>query len=235
MTPLDHILDAFDKGTVLVATDFDGTISDLVPHPDDAHANPRAVAALNTMAEMDAVGVAVVSGRSHSELQRLLPEASGWVLVGEHGNDVGGEVRDPRVADLAIAVSEIARDLPGSYVEVKANSVAFHWRRAEEDPGPVLTRLRSMVVDGARILDGKKVMEFTFGSRTKADAVLTLAEAFDTVIFLGDDVTDENAFAALTGRGITIKVGEGETSAVHRMADVEAVVELLESVVAGLR
>ena len=234
LTLTSEILKAIEQGMVLIATDFDGTISQLVAHPEDARGESRAVEALNRLSAVDDIGVAVVSGRAHADLKRLLPSSHGWTLIGEHGNDLGEETRDDRVERLAEAVGEIAGRLDGSHVETKPHSVAFHWRDAREDPESAISEVRSLNIDGGRVLNGKKVIEFTFGKSTKADAVLSLSERYDSVVFIGDDVTDEDAFAALGSGGITVKVGEGETSARHRVADVGAVVSLLESLVAGL-
>jgi trehalose 6-phosphate phosphatase len=84
---------------------------------------------------------------------------------------------------------------------------------------------------GVHLLPGKNVVELTVSEADKGSALVELAQraSADATLYLGDDVTDERAFAALdpTVGDLTIKVGDGETVASQRVPDPSAAVELL--------
>lgn len=221
--------------TVVVGTDFDGTLAPIVEQPDLAVPDRRAVNSLEALAEMPGVMVVVVSGRSLSDLRERLGEIPGVSLVGEHGNDIGEEVRRPEVLREAIAlVGELGETTPGAAVEIKQRSVTFHTRRV---PEPVAAEAVAALRDWATgrgditVLEGKEVLELSVGTRTKADAVLDVGAGADAIVFIGDDKTDETVFERLRPGDVSVKVGEGETAARFRVDDVSAVADLLETLV----
>ena len=89
------------------------------------------------------------------------------------------------------------------------------------------------------LIPGKEVVELSVSQADKGTALadLALASRSSATLYVGDDATDERAFAALhpTSGYVTIKVGAGETVALHRVPDPEAVVELLTLFVAVRR
>jgi trehalose 6-phosphate phosphatase len=115
--------------------------------------------------------------------------------------------------------------------------VAFHYRLADPALAP---ELRSIILDGLGALAGvevklgKMVVELAVFTATKGTAldVLRADSGVDAVIFVGDDVTDEDAFARLGTSDLGIKVGDGPTLAARRIADPDAVAELLEHLAA---
>lgn len=237
MTLQTALVELIGRGSVLVATDFDGTIAPTVEHPDLAQVNDKAISALLGLAVQTSVKVAIVSGRPYRDLERLLPESDKLILIGEHGNDYGRQHgSDPRVAQVATKLDEIAARLEGSYVELKNNSVGFHWRRATSDPGNAVAAVERLANAHGEfsVLKGKKLIELSLVTRTKGDAVGELAENADGAVFFGDDTTDETVFEILRPGDVGVKVGEGPTAASYHIRDVDEVADLLEMLLGEL-
>lgn len=220
------------RDQVLVGTDFDGVIAPLVQTPDESLPNPRAMAVLADLASRRGVHVAVVSGRARDDLAVRLGELAGAILVGEHGNDMGQVVQTPHVLREARRfIHEMHDTMPEATVEDKQMSVTFHTRNLESWRSGVAGRaIRDWVAGrrGIALLEGKEVFELTVATRTKGDAMRELAQDVDGVAYLGDDLTDESVFEWLRPTDVGIKVGEGETAAEYRVADVSGVVDVLE-------
>ncbi len=240
---LQSVVDqAANDGHLLVVSDFDGTLAPIAAHPGDAVPNPRALAALLRLASRPGVTVAVVSGRGRDDLDRILGPAPGVILVGEHGNDYGdhSDSVERGVPEIRSELESAAAAVPGSQLEVKRHSVAFHYRNArQEDADRVLGGLRRWAAGRANvtIIEGKKILELSVATRSKGDAVVDLiAESgAGRVLFIGDDTTDETVFAALRPGDIGVKVGPGDTAADYRVEDVEAVADLFESLDAAFQ
>lgn len=217
---------------LLVACDFDGTLAPIVDDPDLAEASAESLQALRALATLPDTTVAVVSGRTHRELERRFG-TEGFVLVGEHGAD-RGHAAPPDPAPLTRArrlVDEIAERTPGSRVEHKGRSVVFHHRRVD-DPGAAVDSLRDRAsrIDGLSLMEGKAVLELSVAAETKGTALMAMKADLgaDALFFVGDDVTDETVFELLGGADLGVKVGEGPTAAHHRVEDPSAVTALLE-------
>ncbi|MBD0861661.1 trehalose-phosphatase [Gordonia sp. zg691] len=231
---------------LLVASDYDGCVSPIVSRPEDAVPNPASVAALVAAAELPDTAVAVVSGRERAVLAGLSGLVAPVTLVGSHGSEFESgfavEVTDSARALLTQLIDEldsIAADFPGTTVEVKPASTVLHVRNASPADGDTaLERVRTGPASkpGVHITEGKSVIELAVIETSKGHALDTLRERLDcdAVIYLGDDVTDEKAFAHLhpeTG-DVGIKVGAGTSAAQFRIEDTDDVASVLEFVVA---
>ncbi|MDM7324956.1 MAG: trehalose-phosphatase, partial [Thermus sp.] len=127
---------------------------------------------------------------------------------------------------------------PGIWVEDKGFALAFHYRRVG-DEGGALACLRAWLAShgdlleglGLEVLAGKKVLEIKPKGADKGQAVLRLwaRHPHHIPVYIGDDTTDEMAFQALKGKGLTFKVGPGPTLAEGRLEDVGAVLAYLKS------
>lgn len=230
----DDLGRVLDSGGFLLGLDFDGTLAPLVEHPDLAVPDPRGIELIAGIASREAIEVAVISGRARSDLQERLGEIMGVVLVGEHGNDVAGATTAPNevVSQAEAFIREVAEDAGGATVEVKPNSVTFHYRHLEDEQAePFLDRIREWASsrEEIRMLEGKKVIELTTATNDKGDAIKELA-GDRPIVYFGDDVTDETVFEVLGPDDLGIKVGEGPTGASHRVEDVDEVVRILEKI-----
>ena len=231
---------------LLVAVDFDGTLAPIVDDPAEATMLPRARRALALLSRLAHTHVAVISGRALADLDaRLGPAASEVLRVGSHGSEfepaVAGQLdaATRRLLEAAGAAMEAAASgLSGVTVETKDASVALHYRRAARaDAAEALRRLAKAMPhlrrleppDRLRLRRGKRVAELMVVDADKGRALARLrAELGATgVVCLGDDRTDEDAFAVLGADDIGVKIGPGPTVAAARLPDPAAAAEAL--------
>jgi len=231
---------------LLLAVDVDGVLAPLVAHPDQSRLTPLVATALTTLAERIDVDVAVVSGRSLDGLARF-GFAPSIAVVGSHGAESAGRsspalspAETARLSELSTLAEQAASSAgPGAWVEHKPASVVLHVRGAEPGPAEVATaRLctEAAGVHGAVVKPGHAVVELMARHTDKGLAVGELRRRFDpqSVVFAGDDVTDEDGFRALGDCDIGIKIGDGATAATRRLSDTDAVRDWLVALAAAV-
>ena len=251
MTSLDPRLvsavhELISRRPVLLALDFDGVLAPLVDEPSAARALPGTLDLLTALAGRDGVHVALVSGRALADLRAVaeVPAGSRLLLVGSHGSEVDGAVTDlddaasQRLGALRSAFEAIAAAHPGVHVETKPAGVVLHTRRAARDHAAAAAAAALAVANqpGSHLTQGKEVVEVSVVEAGKGVALDQLRSSLGArgVLYAGDDVTDENAFAALRPGDVGIKVGDGETAAAHRLPDPTAVQSLLRQTLADV-
>jgi trehalose 6-phosphate phosphatase len=224
---------------LLVASDYDGVLAPIVSDPAQARPLPAGIAALAALADLSDTEVAVVSGRGRDDLAALSGLPDRVTLVGSHGAEIDGLAV---IDDEARALHERLRqrltalvgDRPGVALEVKPVSVVVHTRNADRPAAAEVAgavRGGPATWPGVHVTEGKEVIEMAVLTADKGTAVGLLRERTraDAVLFLGDDVTDENVFAVLHDADVGIKVGEGDTRARYRVASPEEAVRALEA------
>lgn len=230
---------------VLIALDFDGTLAPEVDDPERARALPEAHDAIVTLAIMPNTTVALVSGRTLASLAATGGMPDHVPLVGSHGLELrfgAGDARSPvddadraRVLALRSRLAPLIDGVTGAWIEDKPAGFAVHTRAVEPSQAAALNdavRAEALITDTAlTVRDGKNVVEFAVHSATKGDGIHALRERFapDALLFAGDDVTDEDALAALRSGDLGIKVGSAATIADHRLADPHAVAAMLRT------
>jgi trehalose-phosphatase len=223
---------------LLVASDYDGVLAPMVTDPSQAFPLPGAVAVLGELAALPGTTVALVSGRARRDLAAVARAPDAVLLVGSHGSEFAdGVALEPDQAELHARIEAVLRELmpdyPGVRLETKPTTVVVHTRTASAEvtqAAVAAVRAGPAAWPGVHATNGKEVIELAVVTTHKGSAVQALREklAADAVLFLGDDVTDENAFAVLRGEDVGIKVGPGETRAGFRVADPQAAVRVLE-------
>ncbi|GAA3393535.1 trehalose-phosphatase [Cryptosporangium minutisporangium] len=221
-------------GTLLVASDYDGVLAPIVNDPAKAFPLPAAIDALQELATLPRTSIALLSGRALVDLARLSGLGGEALLVGTHGVEFDdGFAIPPEAAALRARLLDELRPMvaavPGAALEEKIASVAVHIRNADPDAGE---KLLAGVTDGpgswpgVHSTAGKKVLELAVVKTSKGTALDVLRErtGADAVLFAGDDVTDEKAFAVLRAGDVGVKVGPGETAAEYRVDDPEQIV-----------
>ncbi len=212
---------------LLLCLDYDGTLTPIAARPEEARPTPALLSLLSQLVQRPNLVVAIVSGRSLLDLRTLLP-VPGLVFIGTHGCEIGtpdGKTKllvPGGVVSLAIARlrQEIAPTLvnsPGLILEDKRYALALHYRLAQsQDTWAIeefLAAVRAYQRKGItlEVIHGKKVIEVRPVGSSKGRAVqfLLAGEHANTFpIYIGDDLTDEEAFTALSERGITILVAD---------------------------
>lgn len=240
MDDLKARLDEIARAPVLlVASDFDGTIAPIVADPALAEANRESLVALKALSQMPQTHVAIISGRALADLAERATEAEEIHLVGSHGSEFEAGFTTPLtdagralLVRIQAEVGEIARRTPGTRVEMKPAALAFHYRNAADEAARAAVEA---VLNGpaqhagVHVRGGKKVVELSVVVTDKGLALRRLRQRLgaSAVLFVGDDVTDEDAFKTLAGPDVGIKVGPGETTARHRVDGTIAVAQLL--------
>ncbi|MEV7900765.1 trehalose-phosphatase [Streptomyces anulatus] len=213
---LDAVLARPDRA--VVALDFDGTLADIVPDPEQARAHPGTVAALAALAPKVAA-VAVITGRPAGVAVRYggfagVPGLEHLVVLGHYGAErwdaVTGTVNAPAPHP---GVAAVRAELPGvlhefdswrgTWIEEKGQAVAVHTRRAQ-DPQAAFETLRGPLGElaakhGLIVEPGRLVLELRPPGMDKGVALATFVAELDaeSVIYAGDDLGDLAAFAAV--------------------------------------
>lgn len=250
MTESSGLHDALEsfaaRGPVLVATDFDGVLAPLVTDPSTSRPIEGSMELLREIAALPAVSVAIVSGRDLAALRALSGAAAedDIALIGSHGAEPDRELpldltfdtaARQRLAQATAALEEVAAAHPPTRIERKPAGVVLHTRNVPADIAAAATRA-ALAIDlpGVDVMDGKQIVELSALPITKGSALQALAAEFGTVatLYLGDDVTDERAFAVLADdpANVTVKVGSGQTLAAYRIDSPEDVLPVLRTV-----
>lgn len=235
-------------GPVLIASDFDGVLAPLVDDPSTSKPAPRASRALRRLAAMPShrATLALVSGRDLDTLTRLSQAPIGTVLIGSHGAETGrmtpdGLIRDPLslsegqqalLQHILEGLDLIASRHSGVWVEKKPTAAALHTRLATHDGAIQASDAAKELADrlGVRPLLGKNIVELTVVETSKGRALDALRKqsGAETALYMGDDITDEHAFAVLGAEDVAVKVGPGDSIAPYRIADSSAAALVLE-------
>jgi trehalose 6-phosphate phosphatase len=224
--------------------DFDGTLSEIVPHPEDALPIEGAVDLLSSLATTYRV-VAVVSGRRARGVAQRLGRPAGVRCFGLYGLEDESGPLDPVGAEMLEAVTRLLPELeravavvPAARIEPKGFHVSVHYRGADD---PVAARRSLLAVLGPaakrermRLIEGKRVIEIApEQAPSKGDLVegVVRGEHLEALAYAGDDLPDLEAFAAverLRSEGIA-----GVRIAVRSVETPEEVVGAADLVVEG--
>jgi trehalose 6-phosphate phosphatase len=219
---------------LLVASDYDGVLARLRDEPSAAVPEPGVAEVLGRLAAVPGVTVAVVSGRGVDDLRTTSGLTGPFRWVGSHGAEfdgpLSGELAARRDA-LAERLRPLVAEVPGARLEIKPAAVAVHVRRVADRAAAadLLARADAAVDPSLTKKPGKEVLEFAVTDADKGSALRRLRAEVGaaTALYLGDDVTDEDAFRSMGDGDLTVKVGEGETAARLRVPDPAAAVALL--------
>lgn len=212
--------------------DFDGTLVDLADHPEAIVIEPTMVATLEALSKATGGALAIVTGRDIANIDRFLDPLV-LPVAGIHGltrRDAGRRVHLPPDGDAFLdaverALAPFVERETGLLIERKTASIALHFRARPDLEGECVARLETLAEDfsGIEIKRGKMVVEAKPDHAHKGTAISDfMAEPpfkGRMPVFAGDDVTDEDAFRAVNDlNGLSIKIGEGQTSAQHQVA-----------------
>jgi trehalose-phosphatase len=250
---MDGLLRRLANGPLLVGLDFDGTLAPIVDRPQQAGLTASMRARLTRLAAL--VPTAVVSGRDLDDLHARVG-VPGMSLAGSHGVEIafangrteradGLDRSDAQLPELIERLRRATAALPGVLVEPKRHSVAVHWRLAAPADREIANRAVAAAardMDGFRRINGKMVAELRPAvDRDKGGAlallrhVMTGEDGPPSVLYAGDDITDEDAFRVLDparDAGILVAEVARPSAAAWRVDDTAALGRVLDQLIA---
>jgi trehalose 6-phosphate phosphatase len=231
---------------LLVAIDFDGTLVPLADRPEEVAIPPATYHILETLRKRRGVDLVIVSGRALADVQQYFA-LEGVYLVGNHGLEIAGSAGtfvEPTAIRLRDALAHLVADLrtrvgdiPGVIIEDKGLTASVHYRLVDPEVWPTVRQLVHGVLARSDHPFHLALGHCAYEIRPrvdwhKGDAVEQVREQLacpeSQVIYLGDDQSDEEAFAALP-QALTIRVDNpGPTSARYYLHDPREVMQFLE-------
>ncbi|MGO4284520.1 trehalose-phosphatase [Bosea sp. TAB14] len=222
--------------------DFDGTLVEIAPSPEDVKLDRRVAPALEALRLKLGGALALVSGRPIAFLDEMLTPYQ-FDIAGLHGAQIrmGGALRAQ--SDAPDSLHEALRELVrfanshvGIIVEDKRISVALHWRLAptlKDEALDLMRRTAAKMGPGVRLQEGKSVAEIVPANASKGGAIAWLMAtptyAARLPVFIGDDITDEDGFKTVNALGgLSVRIGaDRESHAMHRLASPTALHRIL--------
>lgn len=241
----DKTLNNFKKaGKKLFLLDYDGTLSPIKSLPHQAKPTKALKQMLKTLSEQANTDVVVISGRDKETLENWLGDLP-LALASDHGVWIKRKNKpwtntlpnDQTWLDsVQMIVERFSDEMPGSFIENKTHSIAFHYRRSEPDMVSVKLpelkeSLRSIIGNQPiEIQEGHRVLEIKDQRMNKGQAALSFSseENYDFIFLAGDDTTDEDMFKTHADQ-YTVKIGYGDTTAKYRLKKPKDLYALLQT------
>jgi trehalose 6-phosphate synthase/phosphatase len=219
----DLIKDYGDAESRKLFLDYDGTLVPLKSKPEYAHPDNQLLNLLKTISSDPKNKVVIISGRDKDSLGSWFKDLPGIDLIAEHGfwrkKDGCEWVSTAYASDewkikLMQILEVFINRTPGTFIEEKSNSLAWHYRNADLNLGEGRSRelidlLQYLTTNlQLNVLEGKKVVEVKNSDVNKGTAILEwINEEDDFILAAGDDWTDEDMFRIMPERAFTIKIG----------------------------
>ena len=185
---------------LILVTDFDGTLAEIVPDPAAARARPDALEALQELVMLLA-DVVVLSSRRPDQLEALVP-ISGVRLIGDSGLAMPRHAQREALDRFNGEASRLLERIPGAWLEAKPASTAVHFRKAALNGEEMLALLRPLL-EGAKLSAalGRRVVEVHAPKVGKGSALAALLPGEDPagVVCFGDDENDRSMFDYVSG------------------------------------
>jgi trehalose 6-phosphate synthase/phosphatase len=229
----------------IIFLDYDGTLVPFSRYPEMAVPSEPVLVQLRRLAADAKNTVVIISGRKQDFLNQWFGDLL-IVLVAEHGAFIRmppagwtSEVdADPAWKQQVLPVLQRYADrCTGAFIEEKSMSLAWHFRNA--DPGISLLRsqelkdeLREQVSHDSKlhIMEGHKVIEVKRSGYDKGSVASKLlgSAAYDFILAIGDDKTDEDLFRAVPAQALTVKIGITASLAKYNLKDQQEVARFLD-------
>ncbi|MDX1909579.1 MAG: bifunctional alpha,alpha-trehalose-phosphate synthase (UDP-forming)/trehalose-phosphatase [Bacteroidia bacterium] len=226
----------------LLLLDYDGTLVGFKNDPLEAYPDKELLLILEALIRQEGNTCVLISGRDRYTLEAWFKE-TGIEMVSEHGvwlwRNQSWVLNEGVISSWKPAVMPILENLvqrtPGSFVEEKDFTLAWHYRRIDHELGATRVReIRDELIyltanHNLQVLEGKKVVEIRNAGVNKGKAALRWLnrQKWDFIFAIGDDHTDEDTFLALPESAYTIKVGLMRTHARFKVKSVEEARDLL--------
>ena len=223
--------------------DYDGTLVPFTRLPRLAIPNSELIRLLTVISSDEKTDITIISGRDSETLATWFNNVP-LNLVAEHGASIrlkNGEWKHHRQMDqswkplMRPTMELYAQRSPGSFVEEKKHTLAWHYRNVDTELGFIRSRelldnLHHLVRNTPlQIIDGNKVIEIRISGVDKGSVAKEFLQHnnYDFIMAIGDDKTDEDMFRALADHAVTIKIGTGHTAAQYSLNNQQEVINLL--------
>ncbi|RKD18242.1 bifunctional alpha,alpha-trehalose-phosphate synthase (UDP-forming)/trehalose-phosphatase [Pelobium manganitolerans] len=225
--------------------DYDGTLVNFKANINDASPDQELYQLITKLSNDDRNQVVIISGRKHDNLEQWFGHMP-VDLIAEHGawRKVDGQqwTETPNLSDkwkstVRPMLESYSDRTPGSFIEEKKYSLAWHYRKVEKGLGELranelISNMRYFTREiNLQLLPGNKVVEIKNAEINKGKATLEYLynKEFDFILAMGDDHTDEDIFAAINDIAITIKIGSSISEANYYLKNVAEARNLLQS------
>lgn len=243
----DKIIDHYKKSeSRLLLLDYDGTLVNFYPKPEDAVPDDELYAILNSIASKNENDIVIISGRERNFLGKWFGRNKNIVLVAEHGAWIRLPGADwEKTIDADTGWKKLVRPLlekyvahtPGTFIEEKDFSLAWHYRDADFEFSKVNSKeLKLQLLDfvsnlNIGLMEGDRVIEIKSleNSKGRTASRLVSEKNYDFILAAGDDMTDETMFEKLPENACSIKIGLGHTAARYNLYDVEEFRRMLKN------
>jgi trehalose 6-phosphate synthase/phosphatase len=251
---LDALGEAFEEAEKrLLLLDYDGTLAEIKPRPQDAAPTARLMTLLRQLVALPDTTVAIVSGRSRRDIEGWFGGIADLGLAVEHGaliREPGSEQWEMLRGGMDLSwqdhvgpvLEQFSAGAPGSLVERKDYALAWHYRLVDAEFGvwlanELVSTLENLLAGTElAVIHGNKVVEVRYAWANKGEVAAHLVAPFKRksfILAIGDDRTDEDLFGSMPKRAWTVRVGSGSTAARFRLQDPPAVRRLLRSLTQG--
>jgi trehalose 6-phosphate synthase/phosphatase len=228
----------------LIFLDYDGTLVPFNPDPLLAKPDEELNKLLQQLYEDEQNIVVIISGRKKETLEKwvgdmpidIIAEHGAWMR--KHNEDwaIASDLSKEWKNDFLPLLRQFEMRTPGSFVEEKDYSLAWHYRKVDKELGGLRAKeitgnLKYAAADmGLQLIEGNKVIEIKSANINKGNAAKEWIKRYpsDFILAIGDDFTDEDTFKAMPEGAVTIKVGPGMSSATYFLKNPAAVRRLLD-------
>ncbi len=224
--------------------DYDGTLTGFHSDPQKASPDKELYKIIDTLEKQKGTTIFLISGRDKDTFTRwflnkkynMIVEHGVWISMDGEEFRLLEQVKNDWMEKIRPVLESFVDRTPGSFIEEKNYSLAWHYRNTDPDFGSLratelTTVLTSLIgMDDISVLSGNKVLEIKSSNVNKGRAAMRMvSEAdFDFIMAIGDDWTDEFMFQELPESSVTIKVGRQKTHAEYFVENTKKVRELLQ-------
>ncbi|MEZ4825714.1 MAG: bifunctional alpha,alpha-trehalose-phosphate synthase (UDP-forming)/trehalose-phosphatase [Bacteroidia bacterium] len=240
---IDKLIQHFKSASSrLLLLDYDGTLVGFKNEPAAASPDDELLQVLNKLKAQENTHTVIISGRDRYTLGEWFGN-TGIEIVSEHGvwlwrnNDwqLNENVIDTWKSAVMPLLENLVQRTPGSFIEEKDYTLAWHYRRIDNELGANRVReIRDELIyltanHDLQVLEGNKVVEIRNAgvNKGKAASIWLNRRKWDFILAIGDDHTDEDTFNAVPKYAYTVKVGLAQTQARYKLRSVEEARELL--------
>ncbi|MBI6120541.1 bifunctional alpha,alpha-trehalose-phosphate synthase (UDP-forming)/trehalose-phosphatase [Salegentibacter maritimus] len=240
----DEILEKFKNAeSRILFLDYDGTLVNFTDKPEKAKPDQELIDLVHKLNESKNTDVILISGRDKDTLGswwqeipvELISEHGVWMRQKNSEWELSENVNNDWMSTVRPVIETFVDRTPGTFIEDKNYSLAWHYRKADPELGEIRANELSNVLKelisnhGLSVLEGNKVLEIKSSgvNKGKASNKKLVGKKYDFIFAIGDDWTDEYMFEELPEESFTVKVGMKKTSARYYVEDTSRVRSIL--------